>query len=247
MIILLPFKVLAFLVVAQRPCHQIRGRVGGGGGRGRLNSLFVLSREERGGGGGGIQHRAAVDSFNRRHRMKPWESVNPRCCFQTAAGSDVPAPRHPSLLPPPPPFPICDGHTRTWLGRKRRVLICKISFGNSTPLPWMSDRQSKLYWDPLRDDRWDLSLRAWRGAAGDTWYVIRRWCHGCRWLPPPPPPPLHLSGGEREKKWQRCEQLTENFYLSPSVWSPARWSWTPAIATFMAFKKEKKRGVGGMG
>lgn len=61
--------------------------------------------------------------------------------------------------------------------------------------------------------------------------------------PPPPTRPLHLSGG-REKKWQRCEQLTENFYLSPSVWSPARWSWTPAIATFMAFKKEKKKGGG---
>lgn len=38
----------------------------------------------------------------------------------------------------------------------------------------MSDPSGKLYWDPLRDDRWDLSLRARRGAAGDTWYVIRR-------------------------------------------------------------------------
>lgn len=53
----------------------------------------------------------------------------------------------------------------------------------------MSDQHSKLYWDPLRDDRWNLSLWAWRGAAGDTWYVIRRWCHGRRWLPPHPSPP----------------------------------------------------------
>lgn len=57
----------------------------------------------------------------------------------------------------------------------------------------MSDQQSKLYWDPLRDDRWDLSFWAWRGAAGDTWYVIRRWCHGCRWLPLHPSPCLSPS------------------------------------------------------
>lgn len=122
----------------------------------------------------------------------------------------------PPLLPPPPPFPICDGHTRTWLGRKRRVLICKISFGNSTPLPWMSDRQSKLYWDPLRDDRWDLSLRAWRGAAGDTWYVIRRWCHGCRWLPPPPHPSPPLEWGERKKNGSAVSSSQRTF-ISPHL------------------------------
>lgn len=90
----------------------------------------------------------------------------------------------------PHPSPSATGTQGHDWAEKKRVLICKISFGNSTPLPWMSHRQSKLYWDPLRDDRWDLSLQAWRGAAGDTWYVIRPWCHGCRWLPP-----LHLSGG----------------------------------------------------
>lgn len=103
----------------------------------------------------------------------------------------------------------------------------------------MSDQQSKLYWDPLRDDRWDLSLWAWRGAAGDTWYVIRRWCHGCRWLPPSS---SSSSFSTSPPKWQHCEQLTENFYLTPSVWSQARWSWTPAIATFMPFKKKKRGG-----
>lgn len=130
-----------------------------------------------------------VDLYMHRVRweMKPQEPLNPRWCFQIRAKSDMPTP--PRLLLQ---------HTRTWLGRKRRVLICKIRFGNSTPLLWMSDQQSKLYWDPLRDDRWNLSLWAWRGAAGDTWYVIRRWCHGRRWLPlpfslpPPPPPPASL-------------------------------------------------------
>lgn len=132
-----------------------------------------------------------VDLYMHRVRweMKPEEPLNPRWCFQIRAKSDMPTP--PRLLLQ---------HTRTWLGRKRRVLICKIRFGNSTPLLWMSDQQSKLYWDPLRDDRWNLSLWAWRGAAGDTWYVIRRWCHGRRWLPlpfslpppPPPPPPASL-------------------------------------------------------
>lgn len=108
---------------------------------------------------------------------KPQEPLNPRCCFQITATSDMPT-----------PLPLFHRHTGTWLGRKRRVLICKIRFGNSPPLLWMSDQQSKLYWDPLRDDRWNLSLWAWRGAAGDTWYVIRRWCHGRRWLPPALPP-----------------------------------------------------------
>lgn len=56
----------------------------------------------------------------------------------------------------------------------------------------MSDELSKLYWDPLRDDRWNLSLWAWCRAAGDACYVIRWWCHSRRWLlslPPPPPLP----------------------------------------------------------
>jgi hypothetical protein len=33
---------------------------------------------------------------------------------------------------------------------------------------------TELYWDPLRDDRWNLSLWAWRWTAGDTWYAIRQ-------------------------------------------------------------------------
>lgn len=132
---------------------------------------------------------------------------------------------------------ILQRHTRTWLRRKRRVLIWQISFGNCASLLWMSDPSGKLYWDPLRDDRWDLSLRARRGAAGDTWYVIRRWCHGCRWLPFLL---LLLIPVTRVEKWQHCEQHTENFYLPPSVWSQARWSWIPAIATFMPFRKKKK-------
>lgn len=43
MIILLPFKVLAFLVVAQRPCHQIRGSGVGGGSRSAEFSLCFVA------------------------------------------------------------------------------------------------------------------------------------------------------------------------------------------------------------
>lgn len=153
----------------------------------------------------------------------------------------------------PSPSPPLQRHTRTWLGRKRRVLICKIRFGNSTPLLWMSDQQSKLYWDPLRDDRWNLSLWAWRGAAGDTWYAIRRWCHGRRWLPlllllPLPPPSPHVpstcvENGSTVSSSQRtfisphlCGLRRDDLGLQPSQPS----------CHLRRRKKKKKRGGGGI-
>lgn len=50
MIIFLPFKVLPFLVVAQRQCHKIRGGLGGL--RARCGRTVMA---------GGLQHHVAVD------------------------------------------------------------------------------------------------------------------------------------------------------------------------------------------
>lgn len=146
----------------------------------------------------------------------------------------------------PHPSPSAAGAQGHDWAEKKRVLICKISFGNSTPLPWMSDRQSKLYWDPLRDDRWDLSLQAWREAAGDTWYAIRRWCHGCRWLPPIPFLPHSFPPLEWEKNGSAVSGSQRTF-ISPHLCGlrrddlglqPSQPSW----------HLRKKRGLGaGMG
>ncbi len=57
--------------------------------------------------------------------------------------------------------------------QKRRRFICEISSGRPAAGHGLLDRLSSGYWDPLADDRWNLSPPAGRVAAGDTWSQIK--------------------------------------------------------------------------
>ncbi len=126
--------------------------------------------------------------------------------------------------------------------QKRRRFICEISSGRPAAGHGLLDRLSSGYWDPLADDRWNLSPPAGRVAAGDTWSQIKGQevdvgdgDHGLlnlcrRWLLTPPQPPnnqSHAYNLSSHPHWARivcvcvwcvCERSdSQKFYLIPHL------------------------------